>query len=173
MRNLWTCPECGSPSRLRRSRLLPGGPGVTYQQCTEPACGWCGNATHLAKKTITESALSEAEKVATRREVASNRDARRPEWECFECHSRCTVRTSKQLLSDYRVTYLFCTNERCGWHGIGEYVVDETISPSGIPNPEYQRRLAEHLPYEMKPMKPPKDMFHELLLTRGQEADRV
>lgn len=164
MRNLWTCPECGSPSRLRHSRLMPGAPGVSYQQCTEPACGWCGNATHVAKKTLTPSALSEDDKTAARREAAANRDSSRPQWECFECHSRCVVRTSKQLLSDYRVTYLTCTREGCGWHGIGEYVVDKTISPSGIPNPEYQRRFAGHLPYELKPMmKPPVDFFPELL----------
>ncbi|WP_106418741.1 ogr/Delta-like zinc finger family protein [Salinicola tamaricis] len=156
MRNLWTCPECGAPSRLRHSRHLPGGPDLSYQQCTEPACGWCGQAQHSVRKTTTPSALAPAAQLARQQAVAETEtDETRPQWRCPACHSRCRVRSSKQLLPDYRMAYLHCTFGPCGWTGQGDYVVLETVSPSGIPNPGYARRLAAHLPYRAAPAMAP------------------
>ncbi|REC94903.1 ogr/Delta-like zinc finger family protein [Kushneria indalinina] len=79
-------------------------------------------------------------------------------WTCPHCGGPCRIRTSKQLHSDYRVAYLQCQTPVCGWSGEGEMVVTKTLSPSGMPNSQYEGRLAEHIPYVVVP-KPPEDLF--------------
>lgn len=57
------------------------------------------------------------------------------------------TRSSKQLHPDYRKLYLECLNPACKAKAQAEFVVTETLSPSGRPNPDYQERLAATIPW--------------------------
>ncbi|RKR03553.1 Ogr/Delta-like zinc finger protein [Kushneria sinocarnis] len=70
------------------------------------------------------------------------------DFDCRYCGDRMRIRTSKQLHPDYRKLYLECRNPDCRAKARAEFVVTATLSPSGRPNPNYQEKLAEHVPWQ-------------------------
>lgn len=65
---------------------------------------------------------------------------------CPHCGSIMRTRSSKQLHADYRKLYLECRTPTCGARARADFVVTETLSPSGMPNPDYVENLAPPVP---------------------------
>lgn len=66
---------------------------------------------------------------------------------CSHCGRTMRTRTSKQPHPDYRKLYLECLNPDCGARARADFVITETLSPSGNPNPDYKERLAATFPW--------------------------
>lgn len=60
------------------------------------------------------------------------------------------TRSSKQPHPNYRKLYLECLNTSCGAKARADFVVTETLSPSGRPNPDYTEKFAASVPWQKR-----------------------
>lgn len=63
---------------------------------------------------------------------------------CPHCRQRIRIRSSNGLNELLRTTYLQCTNEGCGWTGIGSFEITHELSPSAITNPKIDLPVAPY-----------------------------
>ncbi|MCM2131438.1 ogr/Delta-like zinc finger family protein [Larsenimonas rhizosphaerae] len=56
----WVCPHCDGPCRVRTSKQMHDDYRVSYLQCQNPICGWCGKGESIITETTSPSGIPNA-----------------------------------------------------------------------------------------------------------------
>lgn len=62
---------------------------------------------------------------------------------CPHCQGRIRIRTSEGLTPLFRVAYLQCMNEPCGFTARAAIEITHELSPSGLPNVQVKLPVAD------------------------------